>query len=518
MTASATPAAGLPAPGGSGPDPQARARAELYRRIAVGVAVFLFLTLTIYVLKAALTPIIAAFILAYFLDPVIDWFEARRIPRTVAIVLLLVAALGVLTLCALFIIPRVAEQFALLIVKIGAFVQQLASWVQTRFGFSLPHTLQETLDNFGADLKNLAPSAAGSAGTVIGWVFSGTVNVLVTILGLVFIPVFAFYFLRDFDLITAQLYTLVPFAQRPLVRSVFREVDETLANFIRGQVTVAAVKATLYAVLLSFAGIKLSVVIGAIAGFGALVPYLGAAIGGGLSALMVAVDFNGWGQVLFVILIFAGVETADGLFITPKLLGDRVGLSPVAVIVALLVGGELLGFAGVLLAVPAAAVIRILVRRAVEAYRGTAFFAGSSGQVVVIHDPAEIDEFTRQARCACGGSFKIEERGPEGATLLCARGDEVRRLVVKGAQSAAAAVAGGTDEGRPGAGPGGEGAGGGGAEDLPARRVEPLPEPDARSVARVVSDPPQPPGRSEPHESRGRNEPHEPPDRSEPHE
>jgi predicted PurR-regulated permease PerM len=488
---SAADAPGAPAPAPPPLDPSSRpplTRPDLYRRIAVGAAVFLFLGLTIYFLKAALTPIIAAFILAYFLDPVIDWFESRRLPRSVAIVILLVTALGVLTLCAFFVVPRVAIEFAKLLEKLGVFIGQTAAWVQARFGIALPHTLQETIDSFGADLKRLAPDAAGPLGMIAGYALSGTVNILTTIFGLIFIPVFSFYFLRDFDVITSNVYTLVPFSYRPWVRSTFREIDDTLANFIRGQLTVAAVKATLYSLLLSFAGVKLSVVIGVIAGFGSIVPYLGGILGGSLTALMVAVDFGGWGQVLAVILIFAGVESADALFITPRLLGDRVGLSPVAVIVALLVGGEVLGFAGVLLAVPAAAVIRILVQRAVEAYRGTSFFAGSSEREVVIHDPAEIDEFTRQARCACGGFFKIEERGPEGATLICARGGELRRLVVRAERGPSGMLVAAlrAAESSPPAANQAALSPGGGDDAPPPRQPEPLPEPDAKSVARVV--------------------------------
>ena len=176
---------------------------------------------------------------------------------------------------------------------------------------------------------------------------------------------------------------------------------------------------------------KLSVVIGFITGFGSIIPYFGAVIGGALTAVMVSVDFAGWNQVFWVVMVFIGVEVLDGVFITPKLLGDKVGLSPVAVIVALLVAGQLFGFAGVLLAVPMAAVVRILVRRAVEAYRGTTFFSGPTDRPVPIHTSAEIEDYVKQARCPCGGSFKIEEQTSDGATLICSTGGEVRVLVVR---------------------------------------------------------------------------------------
>jgi predicted PurR-regulated permease PerM len=173
---------------------------------------------------------------------------------------------------------------------------------------------------------------------------------------------------------TVAVRDLVPHGVRPFVVDVAKEIDQVLGQFIRGQLTVMLILAVLYAVGYSIAGVRLAVVIGIVAGALAFIPYVGGAVAIGLALLMCLLDFQGVDQILWVLAIYGVVQLLESFVITPKIMGETVGLSAVWVLLALMIGGELFGFSGVLLAVPAAAVAKIFVVRAVAWYRKSAVF------------------------------------------------------------------------------------------------------------------------------------------------
>jgi predicted PurR-regulated permease PerM len=194
--------------------------------------------------------------------------------------------------------------------------------------------------------------------------------------GALLIPVFLFYFLRDFDRMKAAVARLLPPRDRQQIRARFTEIDTVCAAFVRGQATVAAILGIVYAVGLTLAGVKLGLLIGLLAGVASLVPFAGPAVGLALSGVAVVVDWHEGSLWIaaFAALTFVVGQILEGYVITPRVVGEKVGLSPVAVMLAVLAFGELLGFAGLLLAVPVAAVGKVVGGVLVRNYRKSAFF------------------------------------------------------------------------------------------------------------------------------------------------
>jgi predicted PurR-regulated permease PerM len=188
------------------------------------------------------------------------------------------------------------------------------------------------------------------------------------VISLFLIPILTFYLLRDWDPIMRRLSAIVPAQQRETVISLARETDEVLGAFLRGQILVMISLAIIYSAGLSLIGLKFAVAIGVVAGLVSFVPYLGFVFGIGLAGLTVALEPEPWLQLLGVVATFSIAQMIEGSFLTPKLVGDRIGLHPVLVIFSIAAGGQLFGFFGILLALPAAAVLSVLVRFAYNRY------------------------------------------------------------------------------------------------------------------------------------------------------
>lgn len=355
------------------------------------LAVFL-LGWAVYVLRGVLTPVFFAFLIAYMLDPVVDRLEGLRIPRAAGITLVLSVVLGALGLFVLLAVPGIVRDvlaFAeTLPDRIEAVLERIDPWL-AEMGYEVPHTIDEAVAQLDIDTGQIAGRAAEPVAAVLGWIVGGTASVLGAVAGLLMVPIFAFYLLYDFDRMIAGVRDLTPWRVRPFVVDVAREVDEVLGQFIRGQLIVMLILAVLYAVGYSIVGVRLAVVIGIVAGLLSFIPYVGGAVALGLALLMAFLDFAGWNQVIGVVVVYGVIQILEGFVITPKIVGDKVGLSAVWVLFALLVGGEVFGFLGVLLAVPAAAVAKIFVLRAVAWYRTSHVFLQGAPQPPVTAAGAE---------------------------------------------------------------------------------------------------------------------------------
>lgn len=333
--------------------------------------------IAIYFLRAILLPFVAGMAIAYFLDPACDRLE-KRMSRT--------WATTVVTLCfALLLVLALVLIAPLLFDQLTQFIAALPNLSDRVLSKLLPYyaTLQEQWGlPDGTELAELARTRIGPALT---WVGNALLNVvqgsvaIANLLSLVFItPVVTFYLLRDWDRIVAQIDGLLPRQHAAVIRAQGRQIDSTLAGFARGQATVCLILATYYATALMIVGLPFGLVVGLVAGLLTFIPYLGA-IGGFVIAIAIAlVNFDSWSGIIAVAAIFGAGQVVEGNFLTPKLVGDRVGLHPVWVIFALLAGGTLFGFLGVLLAVPTAAGIGVLVRFAVARYRESPLYLGSA--------------------------------------------------------------------------------------------------------------------------------------------
>jgi predicted PurR-regulated permease PerM len=324
--------------------------------------------LALYLLSAILLPFVAGFAIAFFLDPVVDWFETWRVPRALATFIVLVAFLLAVVLVILLLVPLLQGQVSELVRRAPG----LAASAQHQIDRAM-QLLQEQLAP--EDFLKLRDAIATKLGDAVGVVARLLQSVLtsslaiVNILSLVFItPVVAFFLLRDWDRMVAQVDEWVPRRQVTTVREQAGLVNETLAGFMRGQAAVCMAMGLYYAVALSLAGLDFGLVIGFIVGLLTFIPFVGATTGAVLSLGLAMAQFSSWTPVAIVAGIFLVGQTLESNVLTPKLVGERVHLHPVWIMFALLAFGALFGFLGVLLAVPVAAILGVLVRFALARY------------------------------------------------------------------------------------------------------------------------------------------------------
>jgi len=201
------------------------------------------------------------------------------------------------------------------------------------------------------------------------------VAVLQWLANLILVPVVTFYLLRDWDVIVARFRELLPRRHAAKFIELTLECDDMLAAFIRGQLMVMFALSTIYTIGLALIGLELSLLVGVVAGVVSFVPYLGLIVGIGLAGLAAFFQFHEWLPLVMVVLVFGVAQVLEGVVLTPRFVGERIGLHPVAVIFSVLAGGQLFGFTGVLLALPAAAVIMVLLRHAHRRYLSSQIYS-----------------------------------------------------------------------------------------------------------------------------------------------
>ncbi len=358
--------------------------------VAVGLGL-LGVGVLFYYLGGVLTPVAAAFFIAYLLDPVVDRFEAMRVPRAVGIVLVLSILFAALALFLLVTVPGVIRDISefgeRLPEKLAALRDRLEPLLQQAGIDHFPTSVQDFLDELeahGAEPQQIGEQVLGPLAYAVRVAVGSTVSALGAIVAALIIPVLAFYLLYDFDRIVAAAGELVPHRVRPFVFDVTKEVDQVLSHFIRGQLIVMVLLGVMYSVGYWLIGIKLALVIGIIAGLVSFIPYVGSALALILALIIVALDTQDLSQALWVVGVYAVIQLLEGFVITPKVVGEQVGLAAVWVLLALMAGGELFGFFGVLIALPAAAVLKVFVVRAVAWYKKSDWFLADEAPATVL--------------------------------------------------------------------------------------------------------------------------------------
>jgi len=337
------------------------------RWIWIGTAIVV--VLFIYLTRGVMLPFMAGLAIAYFLDPVTDMLEDRKVPRGAATAIVLVGFFTLIVGVILAFWPIVQAQIGAIADTLPKTLASLRPWLNetltslsTRFGVDLGSDVESMLAGFSDEI--LSKIKDGASGVLKGGL------ALFNILTLVLIsPVVAFYLLRDWDLLVAKLNGWLPPSGAEIVRDQFKKIDTVLAGFVRGQLLVSTTMGVLYGVGWSLAGLDFGVVLGVLAGVMSFVPFVGALFA---AIVAVAIAIGQWGfdpaQIGLVALVFLVVQVIEGAFLTPRLVGERVGLHPVWVLFAVFAGGEVMGFLGVLIAVPAAAAMAVLVRYWIERY------------------------------------------------------------------------------------------------------------------------------------------------------
>lgn len=334
-------------------------------------------------LVSALSPILAPFLLAgtvaYICNPLVTQLSGGRLPRTWAVLLVMAVLAGIVVAFLLLLAPLFGEETRQLLNRLPDLLalvsDDLAPWIQQHVGIRLnvrvssAELRQFLADNWG-NLQSLAGRLIDSAAT-------GGQALLRVVSVLLLTPVALFYLLRDWPRLTKSAEDLLPRPYHALAVEMAREVDALLAQFLRGQLLVMLLLATYYAAALALAGIDYALPLGLLTGLLAFVPYLGYASGLILALLVAALQIDGWGPVVGVLAVYGVGQLVESFVLTPLLVGERLGLHPLAVLFALLAFGQLFGFFGVLLALPAAAMLMVALRRMRVAYLASRFFTGA---------------------------------------------------------------------------------------------------------------------------------------------
>ncbi len=339
-------------------------------------------------LGPVLAPVLAAGAIAYLLDGWVDTLVAKGMKRVSAVALLMGGFFALLTGLVFVAAPLIAGEFKTFIAGLPGMIEAASVWLAANFGVELPASWSEYLDD--PSLKefigdNAAPIAMFTAGAV-----GGALGVLGILAELLLIPVFAFYLLVDWDNIVDRVRKYIPARHRDEAVEVVGQIDKAVSGWIRGQLIVTTVLTILYAASFKIIGLNFGLVIGAAVGFLTVIPFLGTFVGAAMTAGVLLLNWQGPLVAGLVVAVFVILHLLEAAILTPKLVGKRVGLGELGALFAVLAGGKLLGFVGVILAVPLAAAVAVLVRRALRHYEASHFFNEEKTSLVISADGSPI--------------------------------------------------------------------------------------------------------------------------------
>lgn len=338
---------------------------------------FIIFCFALWLLKPVLLPFVTGMAIAYFLNPVVDALARRKIPRWAGALVVLFGFIVLVALIILLIFPLLQHQ-------IGALINAVPGYLQTLKTHYLPW-IENWLSQIEPDdvdkLRDAAEKSVGEAASWLGNVLQHIVTssfALIDLLALMIVtPVVAFYMLRDWTVLTATLDASLPRQHYAMIRKQLMEIDSTLSGFLRGQALVCLSLGTIYTVGLTIAGLHYSAAIGVTAGILSFIPYVGTIFGWVTSLLLASVQFDDWTHIGMVIIVFLIGHVMEAYVLTPRLVGHRVKLHPVWILFALIAGAKLMGFTGVVIAVPTAAILGVLIRFGFSQYKSSEFYKDS---------------------------------------------------------------------------------------------------------------------------------------------
>ena len=328
-----------------------------------------------YFSRRVLTPFFIAFALAYLLDPVTDRLESFKISRTFAVLVLMAGVFSLVTGIGLLIFPLLKLQAEHLVSNLPNYIAIIQEWMYPLLGVvGEPEKIQGILNRELLKVGELPLKVISSITSILWGSVAGLFSFILLLANLVIIPVVMFYLLRDYDLINKKMLSFVPARSREQVLSLIKEIDGVLAGFVRGQLMVGLIMAGLYSIGLFFCGTPMSLFIGLLAGLASLVPYLGLVFGFIPAAILTFMQTQDWVLVFGVVGVFAVVQGLEGMIITPRIVGEKIGLHPVAIILAVLLGAEFFGLVGVIVSVPVAAALNVLFTHGLNEYKSSSFY------------------------------------------------------------------------------------------------------------------------------------------------
>ncbi|HFD12396.1 MAG TPA: AI-2E family transporter [Crenotrichaceae bacterium] len=329
----------------------------------------------IYLLSPILSPFLFSALLAYLFDPLADQLEERKLTRTLSVIVVFATIMLLVTSVLLWLLPALEQEISKLLKNLPSYIVTIRNWImpwlQEHFGIQADALDTSQLIEI---LKQHWKQAGGFASSLIASVSKSGLAIASGFMNVLIIPVVTFYLLRDWDILVAEIKHLLPRTKLSTISRLAKEADQVLGAFLRGQFSVMIALGFVYSLGLTLVGVDYAFLIGMISGLVSFIPYLGSTIGLVLASLAAAVQYQDWSHVLFAAGVFGFGQMLEGFVLTPLLVGNKVGLHPVTVIFAIMAGGQLFGFTGVLLALPVAAVLMVVVRHAHELYKASEFY------------------------------------------------------------------------------------------------------------------------------------------------
>lgn len=330
-------------------------------------------------IAGVLSVLLISLLFAYVLDPLVDWLENRRVPRTAAIGLIVVVCAVAIFGMALWILPPLVAEFRGLADRVVAWLGSDAHGPVTWLGEKFDLDIEQHFSELKTKLREAAPMVLSRLGNWAAGAATSALAAVSSFLNLIIVPVLVFYFLKDFDVMTEWVGQQIPPRYRPFVLPRAHRANSIVGEWLRGQVQVAVMLAILYAIGLSIVGIKLAIPVGILSGLLNVIPYLGTSLGIGLALLLSLLEWNGIVGPIGVVAVFVTAQLLESYVLTPRIVGEKVGLSPVATLIALLVGGEAFGLMGIIIAVPIAGALKVFVGEGLDWYRESRLFVGDAG-------------------------------------------------------------------------------------------------------------------------------------------
>ena len=366
-----------------------------FRVYWIWIATLIVTISLLFFVSNILMPFVVGLAVAYFLDPLADGLERFGLSRAMSTILIMVSFFATVVLVFVLLFPILQDQFIRLLDKMPSLVQNFEDWLDSIKKIILagltPRELAELSNDsnsYGASIKELVGLSNDSksyGATIVEW-FGGVLKgilrggiIIFNAFSLILVtPVVSFYLLRDWDKIVAKIDGWLPLNSAPSIRIIAGDIDSTIAGFVRGQGSVCLLLSTFYGIALTSIGLDFGLIIGIMTGLISFVPYFGMLLGTAVALIVVISQYGEFLQVVIVLVVFGIGQVIESMFLTPKLVGEKVGLHGVWVIFALMVGGGSFGFTGLLLAVPVAATIGVLVRFAITRYLGSTLYSGHS--------------------------------------------------------------------------------------------------------------------------------------------
>ena len=330
----------------------------------------------LWALGPVLSPFLLALTLAYIANPLVERLVARRVPRILAVTLILLSGLGLTVSLALILVPLLRNEITQITTRLPDLVNlisdHLLPWLKERFGLNL-HLDVATARQFITEHLGGSGDLAGKVLTGLG---SGGLALFTLVANLVLMPVVLFYLLQDWPTLVSHLDRLIPRPWHAHARRVLGDVDSVLSEFLRGELLVMLLLALYYAGALWLAGLTIAIPVGIVTGLLIFIPYVGFTIGFVLALVVALLQFQGFPPILAVLVVYGIGQVLEGFLLTPFLVGERIGLHPLAVIFALMAFGQLFGFVGVLAALPASAALLVGLRELKILYLASPFYKG----------------------------------------------------------------------------------------------------------------------------------------------